>query len=708
MYLCGALPALLGLALLVAAQTPAPKPTPLPGQEKGLPAIEVPRIVPGELPAQCQQARERAGQLRAELEASLSAQAKAAAEQYAAKPGPGVSPEKAWGDYAAAALLMGNVPVAAWAGLKAAEIRWNGETVTNAGIYLYHLGKLQEALQLLNCAYAMGYRSPFLLEALAVVHHKLGDVGQARQEIQQARELAPDDRIIETETSFMTTGQPPPPPPPDRSDALDDALRELEAHAQTALNLMKLQADEIDRDLPDAQANKYYQISADYFAKLIQIARDQAQQARAADPARRQLMINMALSMCVSNYAQISDTLLKFPDTIETSGSPLLFWAEVLGLDAPVLARESHRDAIAWAMHGGGPALAQGASDDYRRDLDAARKEHYQRQHACRDNPCLVREDARFCGVWKPLYETWGEASRQRHNTAARAFDRIATRYVIQAENQYLELRDYAVRQLKKMRFQKTPGFNMEEMTLKGINATIQPVYQHHLSPTADTMGTVAYLRERARWFEDERSGMEEQLASEAEEMQRECEPAIRALLELLAQEEWQAYLDHLKDRLAWDVQPHTEDEWPCEGSLGPITVSTDLNELGSGKSKFDLKWKPTLSQFEGGKISGSAGVSVGVGGQGSEGSIGGSGSYGPFAGKVKATLTNKVNPWNSREYTGIKLKGSAGFGLKSGKLGAACYPSSGSVTIYPRAFYEDAAKYMSTPSSPPPGGRPR
>lgn len=74
------------------------------------------------------------------------------------------------------------------------------------------------------------------------------------------------------------------------------------------------------------------------------------------------------------------------------------------------------------------------------------------------------------------------------------------------------------------------------------------------------------------------------------------------------------------------------------------------------------------------------------VGGQTSEGvSIGVSGNYGPFAGKAKVTLTTKVNPWNSQEYTGINLKGSAGFGLKAGKLGAACYQSSGSVTSYPR-----------------------
>jgi len=40
---------------------------------------------------------------------------------------------------------------------------------------------------------------------------------------------------------------------------------------------------------------------------------------------------------------------------------------------------------------------------------------------------------------------------------------------------------------------------------------------------------------------------MDNTLNTEAEEIKRSCEPAIRALMELLAQEEWQAYLDHLR-----------------------------------------------------------------------------------------------------------------------------------------------------------------
>jgi len=717
---------LLALSLLAAAQAPAPKPAPLPGQEKRLPSLDVPRIAPADLPEQSQQARERALALLAELDASLSPTAKTAAEQYVAKPGPGVSREKAWGDYAAGASLMGEPVLAAWAGLKAVETRWTGETATNAGIYLYHVGKAQEALQFLNGAYEMGYRSPYLFEALAVIHQTQGNNAGARQAIQQAQQAAPDDTLIETEASFINTGQPPPPRPPQRDpDGLDSAIRELEQHAERSLNLIKAQADEIDQSIPDANTRQYQQISADYFAKLLQYTRDLARQARAADPSMRQIMINNVLGTCIGNYAQISDNLLTFPDTTETNGSPLLFWADVLGLDSPVLQREQEggwKEAIRWSMHGLGPALAQPAQTEYRHNLEEARLDHYARERACRDEPCRIRENGRFCGVWKQLYETWADRSRQRHNTAARAFDRIATRKTIEAENEYLQLRDYAVRQLKKMRFPKTPGFNMEEMTLQGINASILPVYDRHLNPATDaSTGTIEYLRGRVRWFEGERSGMEEVLATEAETLQRDCEPAVQALLELLLQEEWQAYLDHLRDRIAWDIQPKTEpgDCPPGKFSVGPLSVSADPNKLGEGK--FDLKWKKggfsatggatvgeggvTLSGGAEGKI---RGVSIGVATEGGP-SISRDVSYGPFKGKAKVTLTSKVNPYNNQEYLGIKLKGSAGFGLGSKRMGASvdCYPSSGSVTFYPRALLNDAAKYMSTPSTRPSGGRP-
>jgi len=162
------------------------------------------------------------------------------------------------------------------------------------------------------------------------------------------------------------------------------------------------------------------------------------------------------------------------------------------------------------------------------------------------------------------------------------------------------------------------------------------------------------------------------------------------------------------------------ESDFPCEGSIGPLTIETDLNKPGEGK--FDLKWKGNRSG--GGNVTvGPGGVTAGggVGRRGTSGvtvaTVGASGigfgqsvSYGPFQGKGKVSFTSKVSPWNSQEYLGIKLKGSAGLGLsaRGGSLGAKCYPAAGSVTIYPRALYDEAVRYLSTPATQPPGERPR
>ena len=713
------------VALSVPAQVPVAKPSPV-MVTPSLP-VDFPRTAA--MPPQCQNVQERSERLRGEIEISLPEQARAAAERYAANPGPGVSTEKAWGDYAAGVSIAGDAQVAAWAGLKAVQIRWGGETVANAGIYLYHAAKTQDALQFLNCAYESGYRAPYLLEALAVVHQTNGNNTQARQFINQAFAAAPDDVLIETEASFINTGQPPPSRPPQRdADGLDEAIHELEQHAQRALAVIKAQTDEIEQSISDSGSRKHQQISIDYITKLVQIARDQALSARSAAPAVRQVMVNGALGTCVSAYGSITDQILSFPDSTNLNGSPLLFWADVLGLDSQSLHRElkdiegGAEDEVAqWSMstyHG--PSLAQPAYVSYFRDKDAGEKDHGERLRACRDDPCIVRETARWCGVRKQLYQRWEIASRQRFNAAAQRFDGIATRRLIEAENEYLQLRDYAVRQLKKMRFLKRPGYDEEQVVLQGINANIKTVYDRHLNSASDAAsGMVPYLRERAVWFVGERKGLDEKLANEAKELQYKCEPAIRALLDLLAQEEWQAYLDHLKDRLLWDIQPKTESEFPCEGSIGPLTIETDLNKPGEGK--FDLKWKGKTFQGGGNVTVGGGGITgggIGVGRKTTSGvsvatvspsgpGFGQSVSYGPFQGKGKISFTSKVSPWNSQEYLGIKLKGAAGLGLstRKGQLGMKCFPSSGSVTIYPRALYEDAVKFMSTPTTRP---RPR
>lgn len=77
-----------------------------------------------ELPASCQTSRALTRRLLEELAHTLTAQAQSSATQYVTKPDPGVSQEKAWSDFAAGAALSGDVTLAPWAGLTAAEQDW--------------------------------------------------------------------------------------------------------------------------------------------------------------------------------------------------------------------------------------------------------------------------------------------------------------------------------------------------------------------------------------------------------------------------------------------------------------------------------------------------------------------------------------------------------------------------------------------------------
>ncbi|MGH8722588.1 MAG: hypothetical protein ACREU4_11425, partial [Burkholderiales bacterium] len=87
---------------------------------------------------------------------------------------------QAWSDFAAAVLLMGDLQLAAWAGLQAVTLDWDAELVGNAGTYLLHAGR-DEARTWLLCARDMGARSVFVLEALAVAQETAGDITAARE-----------------------------------------------------------------------------------------------------------------------------------------------------------------------------------------------------------------------------------------------------------------------------------------------------------------------------------------------------------------------------------------------------------------------------------------------------------------------------------------------------------------------------------------------
>lgn len=160
--------------------------------------------------------------------------------------------------------LRGNMPLAAWAALTAAIDAWQETFIADAGTMLLALGRSEEGVRFLRCAYETGDRSPYLLEALATGYDKLGKRDDARRTIDEIDSDAIDDPVIDIEKSFLDTGKPPPPSPP-ATDELQRCLSMLDQHMRKIVVSVRAR----DRLLDDLlRTTKGHELNIARFAKL--------------------------------------------------------------------------------------------------------------------------------------------------------------------------------------------------------------------------------------------------------------------------------------------------------------------------------------------------------------------------------------------------------------------------------------------------------
>jgi hypothetical protein len=93
---------------------------------------------PQALSENCGVAQETLEKLVVTFESSIQAALLAEARQHLATQ---ATVAEAWSDFAAAVLLMGDLELAAWAGLQAVRLDWDAELVGNAATYLLHAGR---------------------------------------------------------------------------------------------------------------------------------------------------------------------------------------------------------------------------------------------------------------------------------------------------------------------------------------------------------------------------------------------------------------------------------------------------------------------------------------------------------------------------------------------------------------------------------------
>lgn len=647
-------------------------------------------------PQGCAGARERAAELLAELEKEVRA----------------APPPKSLSEHAAAALLAGDLKLAAWAGLKAAEAGWNGKTVADAGIYLRHLERNTDALRMLNCAYTLGYRSPYLFEALAVVHKAQGKGEEARQAIAEAQRLAPGDPIIEAEASFIETGKAPPAPQPDANDALGRCIAALERHSQRVLAVRKQNHRRHDRLQNSDHRQKAFAGELQIHQNLIKNVRDVAANARRAGDA---IQHNVAIGQCATAYFMLAGFLLDSYYWLD-SGFELVFWADALGLDAQAFVRDLPCGSPGNRCDDrGSPSLSllsRSAEDRRHFGREEATRQYWRDIEGCNaikgdSSGCRLKARARECAANKALIEQWAGVRQQRVNTASRNFDNQARHVVSLAEGEVGAAREFGVGLLRDLRkggpsFPGPDGkpFDAFGFGVQQINSGYVMLLQQHLLAGGKVE---QFLQERGRWFVQQRAGIEGGIVVAKRGHDQMCEPVMLELRMEQLEEQYQAYLEHLRDRMGWGVDSRVDTRFPCDFSMGGLALKADLSDLGESK----FSYKATRGSYSGSvevgpdgpRFSGSAtGKIRGVGvGFDSSGKVSAKGGYGPFAGKGDVSFTTATNPWNNREYLGVRLRGSAGFGAgsKGGGASASCYPSSGEVTIYPRALLEDLGSYF-------------
>ena len=163
----------------VAAAQPTPRPT---GQPD---------------PAGCAPARARAQELLKEFNTRVSATDRAdaqAAVQEAARKGQGRA--DGYNAFAAGAMLQARFTAAAWGALEASALAWNATHVANTGVFLIYLDRPEDAGRFLGCAREMDPRSPFVIEAQAMLAYQRKDCANATKLIEEAVRLLPGDMNV--------------------------------------------------------------------------------------------------------------------------------------------------------------------------------------------------------------------------------------------------------------------------------------------------------------------------------------------------------------------------------------------------------------------------------------------------------------------------------------------------------------------------------
>lgn len=152
---------------------------------------------PAGVSVDCQATYKLALQLTQEYDAKLPVTERTVAETVVDREvGKGSSRADGYNEYGGGAMMQAQYAWAAWGSLKAATLEWNPLHITNVGIYLSYLNRLDDAGIFLQCASKLAPQSPFVIEARAMLAYRKSDYKTATQLIEQAVQMMPGDMNV--------------------------------------------------------------------------------------------------------------------------------------------------------------------------------------------------------------------------------------------------------------------------------------------------------------------------------------------------------------------------------------------------------------------------------------------------------------------------------------------------------------------------------
>ncbi|MDQ3439632.1 MAG: hypothetical protein M3478_04720, partial [Planctomycetota bacterium] len=413
-------------------------------------------------PAACAHLRDRAAVLIKEFQPKITPEDRAglaAAMQDVQARGQGKA--AGYSAFAGGEMLTGNLTAAAWGGLQALLLEWRPDFVVNAGVYLYHLERLDDAESFLTCARELDPRSPFVIEALAlvalkrndcaraaalidlavpllpndmnvrysaaVIHHTCGNRVKAAQHIEAAERLKPDDPDVKRAMLIIT-----PAAAADRArqrDALDRLVEEcfaffdeMTARGELASEYYNLIRRELHPGAleDDDHALTLLREGIDRARFAINTSLQQARDTRFGPPDPYRW--NQTVSACADAY---SEALSDYEQIFSGTGmAAMLIMGSAYNIEPVVFARKFHR--------GRGNDLAYVLLDDdttFEETLEPINDRMHRCFQASNDSATSRACERAFCAEGVPVWRTYRDAVLANARTAEAGYPSAAEDY---------------------------------------------------------------------------------------------------------------------------------------------------------------------------------------------------------------------------------------------------------------------------------------